>query len=292
MLTLDKKTLKKYRKILTASSGPAFNVDTLRSNGMAYAVANVMPKAVLSMLRKEPSMKREMDAMFGFFQRDVGVDLENILEQNMTGPSLWFLHGFAAAPEVPASKTGDDSSPRKTDAAAALLVSRIQTAIVSRVESQKVLDDVLNRIVSLAKEIQASKKHDTPIRMQESTIAGVRYVTFQAKEGDMDMSFHAGVGQGSLLIGMGPDLPQVAGPWLASSSFQSAALVEGEVAVKHIATAIQSLLLGDNRVSARQREEWKQVKTILDLLFAGKVSGTLAETTAGYRLSIRAATLQ
>ena len=70
---------------------------------------------------------------------------------------------------------------------------------------------------------------------------------------------------------------------------QSATLVEGELAVTRIVAAIQNLLL-DSRVSARERKEWQQVKTLVDMLFAGTVSGTIAETTGGYRLSIRAAT--
>jgi len=289
VLTLDKKTLKKYRKILTASSGPAFNVDALRSNGMAYAVANVMPKAVFSMLRKEPAMKRELDSMFGFFQRDVGVDLENILQQNLTGPSLWFLQGFAAASEAAAPEKNDDNAEPPSNIADTLVGSRIQTAIVSRIQSQEVLDDVLNRIVALAKKIRASKKYDVPIRMQDTAIDGVRYVTFKAEEAGMDMSFHVGVGKGSLLVGMGPELPQVAGPWLDSNSMQNASLVEGELAVTRIVAAIQNLFL-DSRVSARERKEWQQVKTLVDMFFAGTVSGTIAETTGGYRLSIRAAT--
>jgi len=288
VLDVDKKTWRQYRKDLGLSVGPAFDMDALRKSGMGYLVANVLPSSVLSLLKQDAATSREWRDLSKLVQALLGVDMESDWLPQMTGPSLLVFRdivGPAGKPAVAQDDSSKPAHPMLDDGE--VILTRVQAAILSRVRSTAPFEKQLERISALIRE--GKGVDGITLKSDETTVDGIRYVSVHVPMDNHMMHLHLGVGKGTVLLGIGPDLPSVSRSWFESVPTQSAVLAEGYLDVSRMIQSIERSLREEVGLSPGVRQEWENTKAGLSMLLAGALSATVSESKQGFRLSTRVA---
>ena len=75
-------------------------------------------------------------------------------------------------------------------------------------------------VASVEEKIRSAIGSDEPVTMTRTTVDGVQYFSFLVHEPmePAGLHIHLGLGQNTLLVGSGPDLPTVAKPWFKEGS--------------------------------------------------------------------------
>jgi hypothetical protein len=309
-LQLSKNTLKRYRDALTPATGPGFSGDFLRKSNPLYAEFNASPAAVVEhLLTLNRDFRLSWEFMSNALQEKLNVDATSELLPLLTGPIVYVAHHIQVpktsqlntkespvSPPTPATVSTDEEEgfgqanvDRSEDISSEVFwgkyfVGHLQQAVLVRVRDTQ---PFLRIAKQLEEKIRSKSGPNEPITVTTTNVDGVHYMSLRVGESIAPAGFyiHLGIGKNTVLLGSGPDLPNVAKPWFQEGAQTTEQLGHMRLNVTGMLVHIEALMaavLTDDKNAASVKDEWKSMKVLLDLWSTMETS--LSSAPDGYTI--------